>query len=104
MSLIEIFIFFAPVLLLFVLAIVISLQIGAKFTDENRLKITVVLIFWFLTTLLMLLLTFNYLFGPDCVFCYRPPKIRLAVSFLCGVLLYGAFGLLLVLAVRRGKG
>jgi hypothetical protein len=46
----------------------------------------------------MLLLLFNYFIGPDCIFCYDPPPLRLGFEFLAATTIYGLIGWGLVYA------
>lgn len=66
-------------------------------------KILVVFIFWIILSLLMLLFTINYLIGPSCVFCYEPSKIQNIITQICGVLIYGLFGLGLILIIKQAS-
>ena len=47
---------------------------------------------WAFVSLFMALLTFNYLSGPDCFFCYDPPSLRPGLQFLLSTGIYGLIG------------
>jgi len=97
----EFFIIFAPIFLTFLIGIFIPIQIMRVSNNLDNKKILVVMFFWVVLSLLMLLFTINYLIGPSCVFCYEPTKVQKIITHFCGALIYGLFGLALILIIKR---
>lgn len=92
-------IFFLPILLALVVGVAAFILIAVKSISGTRMLIG--LLAWGLLSSLMFVFTFSYLFGPDCVYCYDPPKIRLATEYLIGVIIFGLIGAAISWAVRR---
>ena|SRR5688500_10199372 len=93
------FLFFAPIVLL--VAIFVSITAIISLKSEKGARAFIALVLWSLISLVWLMFTVAYLIGPDCVFCYDPPKRRLAVEFVGGVLVYGTIGFVLWWLVRK---
>lgn len=93
---------FLPVLVALVIGVVVPCLIikktGKYFhaatsgKKEHLLSATIPLTAWALASLVMLLLLLNYLFGPDCMFCYDPPQLRVGVNFLIATTIYAIIG------------
>ncbi len=90
-----------PILLAFIVGTATFSMIFEKSTAGIRTAISLVILGGL--SLIMAVFTLGYLFGPDCVFCYEPRRLRGVAEYLIGVFVFGLIGLALVWWVGRAK-